>query len=80
MNSILAITGSLRRHSYNRMLLRAVVDLAPAGLSVRLWDDLPTIPLFGEDLEAEPARIENVRKFAAQVSSADGVLHSEARI
>ena len=73
---VLAIAGSLRRHSYNRALLQAVASLAPPALSIELFEDLADIPLFDEDLEAEgsardPAGVIALRR---RVSAADALL------
>jgi chromate reductase len=52
---IFAISGSLRSGSLNSMLLRAAARLAPPGISVELYRDLGTLPLFNPDLEiADP--------------------------
>jgi chromate reductase len=69
---LLGIAGSLRRASYNRGLLRAAEQLAPAGVDIRVFDLLP-IPLFNEDVEAEgdPAP---VRELKEQIRAADALL------
>ena len=45
---------------YNRALLRAAQELAPAGMEIRVFDRLAEVPLFNEDVEAagdpEPVR------------------------
>src|SRR5205814_8833807 len=46
------IAGSLRTGSYNRALLRAAQELAPAGLEL-LTFDLAPIPLYDGDVEAQ---------------------------
>ena len=48
---ILALPGSLRRASYNHGLLRAAVELAPAGVEVVIHP-LRDVPLLDEDVEA----------------------------
>ena len=48
---ILGIAGSLRRASFNRGLIRAAVELAPAGISVSAFD-LHEVPMFDADVEA----------------------------
>lgn len=73
---VLAIAGSLRRHSYNRALLQAAASLAPPSLSIELFDDLADVPLFDEDLEAhgpagDPAGVIALRR---RVSAADALL------
>jgi chromate reductase len=73
MKTVLAIPGSLRRASYNRSLLAAAAGSAPAGMRIRLYDELASIPLFDEDLEARgiPDAVARLRR---EVASADGLL------
>lgn len=72
---MLAIPGSLRAGSYNRALLAAAVGEAPENLTVELYQDLSTIPLFDEDVEhATPGGPEAVRLLRSRIASADGVL------
>jgi chromate reductase, NAD(P)H dehydrogenase (quinone) len=47
---IVAIAGSLRATSYNRGLLRAAAEIAPADVIVEILD-LSALPLFNQDLE-----------------------------
>jgi chromate reductase, NAD(P)H dehydrogenase (quinone) len=70
---IIAISGSLRRQSFNTALLRAAASRMPAGavLEVRLLHD---VPLYNFDVEAEqgiPAAVENLKN---DIAGADGVL------
>lgn len=73
MNTILAISGSLRAHSSNTTLLTAAMRLAPANLSVRLYGGLGTLPHFNPDLDIAPwpAAVAELR---AQVAAADALL------
>lgn len=50
---VCAIAGSLRQASYNRALLRAAQELAPAGMEIRIFDRVGELPLFDQDLEAQ---------------------------
>lgn len=70
---VLALAGSLRRESYNRRLVCAAAEHAPAGLEITLWSDLASIPHFSEDLEAECAP-EPVLRLRREVAAADGLL------
>jgi len=69
---ILGISGSLRRGSHNRRLLRAAGDLLPPGVDLVEWDGLAELPAFDEDLESTPP--EAVRDFFAAVEEADALL------
>jgi chromate reductase len=70
---ILAISGSLRAGSHNTSLLRAVAELAPAGVEVELWDGLRELPHYDQDLDLEPAP-HAVTAFREAVAAADAVL------
>lgn len=70
---VLAVAGSLRRESWNRRLLKAAAEEAPTGMVVTVYDDLASVPLFNEDVEAagEP---DPVHRFRRVVAAADGLL------
>ncbi|MBU0496197.1 MAG: NAD(P)H-dependent oxidoreductase [Chloroflexi bacterium] len=55
---VLGIAGSLRQGSYNRALLRAAQELAPAGMTITVLDLAP-IPLYNADVQAlgDPAPV-----------------------
>jgi chromate reductase len=48
---VLGIAGSLRRDSHNRALLRLAQEIAPAGMRIRIWEGLGTVPLYDGDVE-----------------------------
>jgi chromate reductase len=58
--TVAGIAGSLRRGSYNRALIRAAVEVAPAGVAVEPLE-IGALPLFDADVEAagdpEPVRV-----------------------
>ena len=72
---ILAIAGSLREQSYNRLLLEAVPELAPSWLEVSIYESLDEVPLFNEAV-ADSATPAGVLKLRHAFSEADGVLIS----
>jgi chromate reductase len=47
---VLAISGSLRKASFNTALLRAAQELAPAGMSIRIYADLASVPPYDDDI------------------------------
>ena len=49
--TVLALSGSLRKGSHNRALIRAAQELAPEGMTIEDFD-LRSVPPFDEDLEA----------------------------
>ena len=69
---ILGLSGSLRRGSLNRRLLRAASALLPPGVELVEWDGLAGLPAYDEDLEDAPP--EAVREFLACVEDADALL------
>jgi chromate reductase len=69
---ILGISGSLRRGSHNRRLLRAAGRELPPGAELVEWDGLAGLPVFDEDLEESPPQ--PVREFLAAVEDADALL------
>ena len=69
---ILGISGSLRRGSHNRTLLRAARMELPTGVDLIEWDGLAGLPAFNEDLERTPPP--SVRAFLGFVADADALL------
>jgi len=69
---ILGISGSLRRGSHNRRLLRAAGDALPPGAVLVEWEGLAGLPAFDEDLEASPP--EPVQDFLDAIEDADALL------
>ena len=72
MTSILALAGSLRRASTNRGLVRAAIDVAPAGITVTTFELRP-VPFYDGDLE-EAGAPQSVVDLKAAIAAADGVL------
>jgi chromate reductase len=71
---ILALPGSLRGGSYNRKLLEACIHHAPPGLRVELFDGLPQVPLFNEDMESGNPMHAGVARLREAVAGAGGLL------
>jgi chromate reductase len=69
---VLGISGSLRRDSHNRRLLRAAAALLPPGAELVEFDALKAIPPFDEDDELAPA--DAVIEWREQLEAADALL------
>jgi chromate reductase len=69
--SILGFSGSLRKGSYNKSLLRAALEMVPAEAELEIFD-LEGIPPFNQDLENQPP--EKVKEFKAKIRAADAIL------
>lgn len=73
MTTILGLSGSLRRASFNSGLLRAAMKAAPAGTRI-LHGDIREVPLYDGDLEAASGLPAAVQTLQAQLRDADGLL------
>lgn len=69
---IVAFAGSLRRRSFNRALIQAARELAPAGMGIEPIE-IGGLPFYDADVEAngDPAE---VATFKASLGEADGIL------
>jgi chromate reductase, NAD(P)H dehydrogenase (quinone) len=71
--NVICICGSLRKASYNRMVMNALPGLAPAGMSITEAPPFAEFPLYNADVEAvgiPPA----VQKLVDAIRAADGVI------
>ena len=73
MATVIGIAGALRRSSYNGALLRAAVELAPAGLRIEVGS-IRDVPLYDGDLETEQGVPEAVRVLKDRIAGASGLL------
>ncbi|HVX90669.1 MAG TPA: NAD(P)H-dependent oxidoreductase [Candidatus Paceibacterota bacterium] len=73
--TLLAISGSLRKESYNSALIRAWKELAPEGVTVDIVtaDEIRAFPPYDQDVEAAayPAEAAQMKE---RIKKADGVL------
>ncbi len=69
---VLGFAGSLRQGSYNRMALRAAVELAPAGMTIETFDIAPIEP-YNEDVKQKgfPPPVQELRD---KIRAADALL------
>jgi len=68
---ILGFAGSLRKGSYNKMLLNAATKLVPGDAELEVFD-LEGTPLFNQDLEQSPP--ERVKLFKKKIKEVDAIL------
>ncbi|MFC3570250.1 NADPH-dependent FMN reductase [Paracoccus simplex] len=71
--TILGLSGSLRRASFNAGLLRAAADVAPEGARIQIGS-IREVPLYNADLEDASGLPAAVRTLQAQLAEADGLL------
>jgi chromate reductase, NAD(P)H dehydrogenase (quinone) len=69
---VLGFAGSLRQGSYNKMALRAAVELAPAGMTIETFDIAPIEP-YNEDVKQRgfPSPVQELRE---KLRAADALL------
>ena len=70
MIKILAIPGSLRANSSSNQILKAMVSMAPADVSIEIFHGIGNLPHFNDAEQAPPM----VDDFRARVRNADAVL------
>lgn len=73
MTTILGLSGSLRRASFNAGLLRAAAELAPDGVTVQIGS-IRDVPLYDGDLEDAEGLPAAVQRLQGQLQAADGLL------
>ncbi|MET7302972.1 NADPH-dependent FMN reductase [Embleya sp. NPDC005575] len=72
MSRILAISGSLRAQSFNTALVNALQPFAPEGMQIEVYKGLDELPLFNQDLEADPPA--SVVRLREAIAEADGLI------
>src|SRR5437762_13789313 len=75
MTKIIGISGSLRRGSFNSALLRAAVEMMPAGAELKI-ESIEGIPLYNGDIEATQGIPQRVAELKRAIAEADGLLLS----
>lgn len=69
---IIAISGSLRKNSYNTGLIRSAIELKQESLDIEYFD-IKDIPLYNADIDGQD-KPKAVLELAKKVAEADGVL------
>ncbi len=71
--NVLGIPGSVRKGSYNRLLLENAFMMLPQGSHAEIFD-ISRIPLFNQDMEKDPP--EDVKLLKEKVRASDVILIS----
>lgn len=74
MATIVSICGSLRKGSYNRMLMQSLPALAPAGMTIAEAPPFAGFPLYNADVQAASGFPAAVTVLADAIRAADGVI------
>jgi chromate reductase len=69
---VLGLSGSFRKGSFNTLMLHAAQELAPAGMSIEIYD-YRDIPLYDDDVRMA-AYPPAVQKFRAAIAASDAIL------
>jgi chromate reductase len=74
MSSIISICGSLRKGSYNRMVMNLLPGLAPAGMAIKEAPSFSEFPLYNADMQNTTGFPAAVNTLADAIRAADGVI------
>lgn len=72
--NVVSLCGSLRRGSYNRMVMNALPGLAPQGMQIREAPPFREFPLYSADLQSASGFPAAVDTLADAIRAADGVI------
>ncbi len=74
MANVLAICGSLRKGSFNRMLMNTSIGLAPEGMTIKEAPSFAKFPIYNFDDQQATGFPKDVDALNDAVKAADGVL------
>jgi chromate reductase, NAD(P)H dehydrogenase (quinone) len=72
--NVISICGSLRKGSYNRIVMNALPGLAPAGMTIKEAPPFAEFPLYNADMQNSTGFPAAVQKLADAIRAADGVI------
>jgi chromate reductase, NAD(P)H dehydrogenase (quinone) len=72
--NVVCICGSLRKASYNRMVMNALPALAPANMKLREAPPFAEFPFYNADMQEASGIPPTVQKLVDAVRAADGVI------
>jgi chromate reductase, NAD(P)H dehydrogenase (quinone) len=72
--NVISICGSLRKGSYNRMVMNALPGLAPEAMSIKEAPPFTEFPLYNADIQNSTGFPAPVQTLADDIRNADGVI------
>ena len=72
-STVVGLSGSLRKDSFNTRLLHAATHLTPTGMDIQVYEGIGALPHYNADLDHDrpPAEVNELRQ---RVTEADGLL------
>jgi chromate reductase, NAD(P)H dehydrogenase (quinone) len=74
MANVITICGSLRKGSFNRIVMNALPALAPSGMSLKEAPPFSEFPLYNADIQNSTGFPAPVNALAEAIRAADGVI------
>src|SRR3981189_998212 len=74
MTNLISICGSLRKGSYNRMVMNLLPGLAPTGMAIKEAPSFAEFPLYNADIQNTTGFPAPVNVLADAIRAADGVI------
>jgi chromate reductase len=71
---VITICGSLRKGSYNRMVMNALPALAPEGMQIKEAPPISEFPLYNADIQNSTGFPAPVQTLVEAIRAADGVI------
>src|SRR5215469_13836137 len=72
--NVISICGSLRKGSYNRMVMNALPALAPEGMQIKEAPPIGEFPLYNADIQNSTGFPAPVQTLGDAIRAADGVI------
>src|SRR5882672_5665506 len=72
--NVISICGSLRKGSFNRMVMNLLPGLAPAGMTIKEAPSFAEFPLYNADIQNSTGFPPAVNTLADAIRTADGVI------
>jgi chromate reductase len=72
--NVISICGSLRKGSFNRIVMNSLPGLAPAGMSIKEAPSFAEFPLYNADVQNSTGFPGQVTTLADAIRAADGVI------